>query len=215
MTDIEEKFSLSEVIPDTLRQFMGWCPNSRVFGEKRCLDGTRYPVPVSGAKAKPPSARLHGKSGDEMYRHTQASIVFITALLVGFLGTLLEILTYGHPGIQAITVLAFLAITSILLTSTTLTVIVTGTLMKVYFGPLPIRIRTIPLSEIISARVEEDARHTIKKAVWYLAPGGEFPIRKGIVVEQRCGKTFWIGTDEPELLIKAISSAQEGSDVHT
>jgi hypothetical protein len=97
----------------------------------------------------------------------------------------------------------------LLLTSTTLTVIIVDNRIELFLGPLPLRKRTIPLSEIMSVRVENDARHTVRKAVWYLLPGAKLTTGEGLVIEQQGGRLFWIGSDEPEFLMKAIHSAME------
>ena len=201
-------------ISEVIRERLGWCPNAGSFNGKGYQDTTDYPLPVISPPERPPSANLMKNRDNERYHNTQFGIIFSLALVIGVSGTIFDILTHGISGMRIVSVLFLLLMTGLLLTSTTLTVIVSDRLMKVYHGPVPLRKRIIPLSEIISVRVEEDARHTIKKAVWYLSPK-RFTLEKGVVIKQSSGRTFWIGTDDPEVLVKAILSAQGGRDVHT
>jgi hypothetical protein len=144
----------------------------------------------------------------ERYRTTEVGIIFTAALIIGVLGTLFDILTHGISGFRVFSYLVLLPITSLLLTSTTLTVIVSDRQVIVYHGPLPFRKIAIPLAEIVSVRKETNDRLTFTGAVWYFSPK-KFTSEKGVVIEQEGGKTFWIGTEEPEALVKAILSAQE------
>jgi len=136
-----------------------------------------------------------------VYRHTQVGwpgIVIVGGLLI-FFGSLLP--TVGlHPILVVILVL----LTVLLVTFTTLTVEVGGGLLALRFGPGPIG-RRFPLSEIRAA-------HAVRNRWWYgwgirLTPHGWLFNVSGldaVEIELASGKTYRIGTDEPERLAAVI-----------
>jgi hypothetical protein len=192
---------------EVIRDWLGWCPQARTFNDRKHRHATGSPDLSSGYPERPPSAALMGNIHGERYRNTQVGIIFTAALIIGVLGTLFNIITHGISGFRFFSILMLLPITALLLTSTTLTVIVSDRQVKVYHGPLAFRKIAISLTEIVSARNEKNARLTINRAAWYFSPK-KFTFEKGVVIEQEGGKTFWIGTDEPDALVKAILSAQ-------
>jgi hypothetical protein len=195
-------------VSEVIRGWLGWCPNARAFSGLRHLDTIDYSLPVTDSD-KPPSPGFFGNLNTDRYRHTQIGTVLASCLVIGILGSIFDVLINGTSGLHAFNILFLFGMTGFLLTSTTLTVIIRDNHLEIFLGPLPLRKKRIPLSDIISVRVENDARHTVRKAVWYLLPGAGLAIGEGLVIEQNGGKTVWIGTDEPELLVKAIYSAIE------
>jgi uncharacterized membrane protein len=157
------------LISDGIRRYLGWCPNARAFTQHQQMDATGFPVSVTESE-KPPSTGLFGKQNAEKYRHTQVGIVLTSCLIIGILGSIFDFFTNGIFGLRIVGIPFFLFMAGLLLTSTTLTVIIVDNRIELFLGPLPLRKRTIPLSEIMSVRVENDARHTVRKANWYLLP---------------------------------------------
>jgi hypothetical protein len=200
-------------VQEVIRGWLGWCPHAELADNPAQRDTAGCPAPGADARERPPAADPMVTRSLENYHNTQVGIIFTLARVIGVIGTILDILANGITGFRSFSALILLPITALLLTSTTLTVIVSDRHVKVYHGPLAFRKTTIPLTGIVSVRVEKDARHTMNRAVWYFSPK-RFTLERGVVIEQERGKTFWIGTDEPDVLVKAILTAKRGSNVH-
>ena len=139
------------------------------------------------------------------YNHTQKgwAIIVSLAILIGIEAPLLFLLPQdAHTTILATT----LAVSLVLLLFATLTVSVDSQKILIYFGPGIIR-RTIQISHVTAVEA-------IATKWWYgfgirLTPIGwmwNVSGLRGVKLTYTNGKSFVIGTDDPEGLVQAVKS---------
>jgi len=149
------------------------------------------------------------------YKHTQIGYLMITvtlAVLILFVWTyiiaLAEIPSYNSGPNFAIT--AIMTVTLIILTSfSTLQVIIDEKYLQIKFG-YGIYQKKFLLGDIISAKILKNHWYYgwgIKRCLWqkmwiYNVSGFD-----AVEIKMKNGKTYRIGTDEPDKLERAISSA--------
>ena len=145
---------------------------------------------------------------DVSYRHTQVGYLVISTLAAGVVG-LSAALTMGNvPNLVAGVVIVLVLC---LLLFPTLTAVVRHDRLECFFGLGLIR-REIPIHEIVAVSVVRNP--WIYGWGLRLIPGGSLWNVSGLdAVELRLqnGRSFRIGTDEPDLLRNAIASALRGS----
>ena len=140
----------------------------------------------------------------EIYHHTQVGVVMLVVLAFALAGLLWAGTQEGWPaGLAGVLV----AIAACLILFTTLTVHIADGVVAVRFGPgLPRR--AIPLAEIESARAVRNSWLTgygIRRvgSGWLWNVSG----RDAVEIKLANGRTFRIGTDEPEELLRALGQA--------
>ncbi len=199
---------ISERIVEGFRRFMGWCPNAHMTRVKS------NEIPGFGFSAGNPSQKSSGPSGadgsgkprDGMYEHTQKGLLIIGSVTAAIILILVTTYLFGIVWV-AIAVLGIMII--VLAISSTLTATVTDDALRIRFGPVGLIRKSWPMAEIVSV--------TAVTNPWYygwgirVTPHGTLYNVSGYgAVEVRLfsGKSFRIGTDEPEVLRRAIEDAR-------
>lgn len=197
---------------DYIRKRIGWCPDAN-----RMTTKTRTNAPSAlGAVERlvknpgPAGSDRSGKPFEWEYEHTQRGTFIIGAVTAVILIILASMIVFGPVWITVI--VAGIMILALAIFST-LTVSVQQDALRIWFGPLRLIKKSWPMSEIASA--------TIVTNRWYYGWGIRWTPRgplynvagfKAVEVTLVSGKTFRIGTDEPEELKRAIEKAQYGGD---
>ena len=139
------------------------------------------------------------------YKHTQIGTIVLALLGTAILLGVVSIFTIGsHPIL--VTVLIVLLACAILFPS--MTVEIGNDLLTWRFGPGTIH-KTVQVTEVES--VEAVRNHWLYGWGIHLTPHGWLYNVSGLSAVQvrlKSGKRFRLGTDEPEELVRAITSAQ-------
>jgi hypothetical protein len=146
-----------------------------------------------------------GLSGGGKYEHTQRGTLIIAAVSAAIILILAISLFAGFVWVtgMVVVILAF-----VLAICSTLTVSVGGKNLRIRFGPVGLIRKEWPLSEIVSVRTVTNS--------WYYGWGIRWTPRgplynvsgfQAVEVLLVSGKTFRIGTDEPDALKAAIERA--------
>ncbi|MDP2797559.1 MAG: DUF1673 family protein [Methanoregula sp.] len=197
-------------ISEIIHKWMGWCPNAHMTKAKSGGDaGLTFRNGNPLAKSPGPSgADGSGKPREGLYDHTQRGSLIIGAVTAAIFVILATTYLFGIVWV-AVFVLGIMVV--VLAICSTLTVSVTDDTLRLRFGPVGLIKKSWPMAEIASV--------TTVINPWYYGwgirwtPHGRLYNVSGYgAVEVRLvsGKTFRIGTDEPEALKLAIEHAQYG-----
>lgn len=194
-------------IAEIIHGWLGWCPNGHMAKTGRYSDGGRG---LPSSNLLPRSAGLPGSGGpvdpwDLHYEHTQpgylligaigATALFLTGTLILFGPELVQLLVLG----SMIVVLAIMS---------RLKVSISKDMLMIRFGPVELIRQEWPLQEIVSV--------VPVKNPWYYGYGLRYtphgPLYNvsgsgAVEIHLISGKTFRIGTDEPEALCAAVLQA--------
>jgi len=196
---------ISEIIHGRL----GWCPNSYMIKAK---SGDSYGLNFRAgnllAKSHGPSgADRSGKPREWWYEHTQRASLIIGSVTAAIIILLASMYLFG---IVRVTLLVLGIMVFVLAIFSTLTVSVCDDTLRIRFGPVGLIRKSWPLAEIASV--------TAVTNPWYYGwgirwtPHGLLYNVSGfgaVEVRLNSGKTFRIGTDEPEALHHAIEQARK------
>ena len=191
-----------------IHKWTGWCPNGHIMKIKS-TDPARSAFPAGNPATKSPGpsgAEGRGIPVGRGYEHTQPG--YLLAGAVGAAGLLILglMLVLGPNLVPAIVLCVLVAV---LATMARLTVSVTPRDLRIRFGPVGLIRKQWPVAEIVSA--------TSVTNPWYYGYGLRYTPRGALYnVSGRyaveillfSGKTFRIGTDEPETLCRAIEQAR-------
>jgi hypothetical protein len=143
-----------------------------------------------------------------MYRHTQRSALALFVLCLGAvipIGFLISgMLAPMEAGLRITLLAASLAMLVSAFVFSSLTIAIRDGQLSWWFGPGVVK-KTVPLSSIISAEptttsfINGWGIHLTSRGWLYNVAG-----RDAVLVTQRDGKRFLLGTDEPESLAQAI-----------
>ncbi len=195
-------------ISDIVHGWLGWCPNANMIKAKSGGDaGLSFRAGNPLAKSPGPSgADRPGKPWEWWYEHTQRGALIIWAVTAAIIGILAMTYLFGMVWITALVlgIMIFaLAICS------TLTVSVCDDILRIRYGPLPLIRKSWPVAEIASAAAVTNS--------WYYGWGIRWTPHgwlynvsgfEAVEVRLLSGKTFRIGTDEPEALCRALEQAR-------
>jgi len=146
-----------------------------------------------------------------LYEHTQRGSLIIGAVAAAVFLILATMYFFG-PVLVTIIVLAIMLFT--LAICSTLTVSADADALRIRFGPVGVIRKSWPMSDVESV--------TAVTNPWYygwgihLTPHGTLYNVSGygaVEVRLYTGKTFRIGTDEPEVLKHAIEQAHKGAGI--
>jgi len=195
---------LSEII----HEWTGWCPNACMTKAKNSSDAENS-FPAGNILAKPPVPSGNDESGkprEGLYDHTQRGLVVMGAITAVIIIILASMYLFG---IVSVTIFVLGIMIIVLAIFSTLTVSVGEGTLRIRFGPVGLIKKSWPLAEIASV--------TTVTNPWYYGwgihwtPNGPLYNVSGFgAVEVRLlsGKTFRIGTDEPETLKLVIEQSQ-------
>ncbi|HEX3002456.1 MAG TPA: hypothetical protein VHN82_08865, partial [Methanoregula sp.] len=193
-------------VAEVIRGWLGWCPNNHMMSAG--ARDTGY-----GFSAGNPVTKSHGAPGSEgsrvpdggKYEHTQRGMLIIGAVSAAIVLILTISLFAGFVWIVGI-VIAILAF--VLAICSTLTVSVSSGILRIRFGPVGLIQKTWALADIVSVRTVTNP--------WYYGWGIRWTPHgilynvsgfRAVEVLLSSGKTFRIGTDEPDSLKEAIEHA--------
>jgi hypothetical protein len=199
---------LSETIVEGFRRFMGWCPHAHQMKAKNSGDaGLSFRADTSLTKSPGPSnAGRSGRPREGLYDHTQRGFLIIAAVMGAIILILGMMFLFGVVWVPVVVLCIMFFVLAI---CSTLTVTVGENTLRLRFGPVGLIKKSWPLTEI-------DMVTTVTNP-WYYGwgirwtPHGLLYNVSGYgAVEVRLisGKTFRIGTDEPEALKIAIEQSQ-------
>lgn len=189
-------------------EWMGWCPHANQMMAKNSEDaGFTFSDGDPLSKSPGPSrAESQGKPRGGLYDHTQRGLVIIGAITAVIIIILASMYLFG---IVWVTIFVLGIMIIVLAIFSTLTVSVGEGTLRIRFGPVGLIRKSWPLAEIASV--------TTVTNPWYYGwgihwtPNGPLYNVSGFgAVEVRLlsGKTFRIGTDEPEVLRSSIEQAR-------
>jgi hypothetical protein len=194
---------------------MGWCPGVNM-AKTKWSDDTAKDFSADNRRMESPRASGAGRQGMPYigrYEHTQRGDMIIGLFAAVILLLLAVIILEGFEWIVLI-VLGIL--TGVLLVGSTLTVTVAERGIRIRFGPVALIRKSWSLDEIESVIPVSNP--------WYYGLGIHWTPRgmlynvsgfRGVEVRLYSGKTFRIGTDEPEALCYAIGQACAGKNTYT
>lgn len=214
MTDSEEKLYLCNVIPDAVRRFMGWCPDGHVL-KARSGEGAGPNIGSANPVAKnpgPSGTDRSGKPRELRYEHTQRGFLIIGAVSAAIVLIVAMTVLFGLVWITALVICILIFALAI---CSTLTASVSDDALWIRFGPLPLIRKSWPVAEIATV--------TTVTNPWYYGwgirwtPSGPLYNVSGygaVEVTLHSGRKVRIGTDEPEVLCRAIEQARTGLKRH-
>jgi len=193
-------------VSEVIRRWLGWCPNRHTMNAKARETGQGFSAgsPVTKNPGSAGSAGS-GLSGGGKYEHTQRGTLIIGAVSAAIVLILAISLFAGFVWVSGMVVAILVFVLAI---CSTLTVSVGGESLRIRFGPVGLIQKNWPLSDIVSARVVTNS--------WYYGWGIRWTPRgplynvsgfQAVEVLLVSGKTFRIGTDEPDALKAAIEHA--------
>ncbi len=145
----------------------------------------------------------------ENYHHTQVGKVMVITFAVAFAALIWVGAREGWPaGVVGV----LLAVAACVILFTTLTVRIGDGTIEVHFG-LGLPRRTIPLDQIARARAVKNSWFTGYGVRW-AGSGWLYNVsgRDAVELEFKNGRTFRIGTDEPDELLRALRRAGTGTE---
>jgi len=184
-----------------IRKRIGWCPDSRAAVHRAQAARNSGKQPVVPA-TRPAGNDRQGSSWDRWYEHTQTGTVQILASVAA----IAVILTGGYfIGMYWFLPVAAIVLLASALVFGTLTVSVCDDALRIRFGPVGLIRKSWPARDIASVSPVQNPWYY----GWGIRPtptGTLYTIAgtQGIEVRMLDGKTFRIGTDEPEVLREAI-----------
>ena len=194
-------------IAEIVQEWLGWCPNGHMVKTGRYSDSGRA---ISTPNLLPEGAGLPGSGGpvepwDLHYDHTQPGY-----LLIGAIGATALVLTgtlilFGPELVQLLVLGIMIVVLAIM---SRLKVSVSKDMLMIRFGPVELIKKEWPLREIVSVVPVKNPwyygyglRYTPHGPLYNVSGSGAVEI---LLVS---GKTFRIGTDEPEALSAAVMQA--------
>lgn len=195
-------------ISEIIHEWMGWCPNAHMTKAKNSSDAGHTVPAGNPLKKNPGPSGTDGskKPREGLYDHTQRGLVVMGAVTAVIIIILASMYLFG---IVWVTIFVLGIMIIVLAIFSTLTVSVGEDTLRIRFGPVGLIKKGWPLAEIASV--------TTVTNPWYYGwgihwtPNGPLYNVSGFgAVEVRLlsGKTFRIGTDEPEVLRSAIEQAR-------
>jgi hypothetical protein len=193
-------------ISEIIHERMGWCPNARMTKAKNSSDAGHF-SPAGNTLTKNPGPSGTDGSGKPqgLYERTQRGSLIIGAISAA----ILLILTTSYLfGLVWVTVMVLGILILVLAICSTLTVTVTEDTLRIRFGPVGLIRKSWPLADIVSVMAVTNP--------WYYGWGIRFtphgPLYNvsgygAVEVRLISGKTFRIGTGEPDALCTAIEKA--------
>lgn len=193
-------------VSEVIRGWLGWCPNGHMMNVK--TRDTGYGVSAGSLGMK--SAGASGSEGagaphGGIYEHTQRGILIIGAVSAAILLILTISVVTGFVWIVGMVVAILVFVLAIM---SALTVSVGSDRLQIRFGPVGLVRKEWLLSEIVSASVVTNSWYYGWGIRW--TPQGPLYNVSGfhaVEVLLASGKTFRIGTDEPDALKAAIERA--------
>lgn len=195
-------------VSEAIREWLGWCPNGNTMNAKnRDGEGSVFPAGSPVVKKPGPSgADRAGIPQGGRYEHTQRGTLIIGAVSAAII---LILATMYMSGIVWVAVLVLGIMVFVLSICSTLTVSAGADILRIRFGPIGLIQKSWPIPEIASV--------TTVINPWYYGWGIHWtphgPLynvsgRHAVEILLFSGKTFRIGTDEPEALKTAIEQAR-------
>ena len=197
-------------ISEAIHGWLGWCPNAQMIRTKSGsgTDTAFGSGTISARSSGSPGSDGSGKPWSWWYEHTQQGALIIWSVLAV---TVLLLVSMFWFGIVWVTALVLGIMIFVLAIMSTLTVSVCEDSLRIRFGPLALIRKSWLLADIVSV--------TTVTNPWYygwgirITPRGVLYNISGfgaVEVTLLNGKTFRVGTDEPETLRKAIENARAG-----
>jgi hypothetical protein len=192
---------------EMVREWMGWCPNAGMAKTKRS-GTTAQDFSVEHRYMESPRASGTGRQGmayQGKYEHTQRGDMIIGLFAAVILFLLSVIILEGFEWVVLI-VLGIMC--GVLLICSDLTVTVDERELRIRFGPAGLIRKSWSLDEIESVTTVSNpwyygiGIHWTPRGVLYNVSGFQ-----GVEVRLCSGTLFRIGTDEPEVLCRAIGPA--------
>lgn len=186
-----------------VREYMGWCPHSAAFrAEQPQVPAASF---ASGSEALPGSGTAAPGGGETHYRHTQIGTIQVWASIAAIIIIALFIVYSGLDRFILVATIVFLGGAILLFGS--LTVQISKTDLRILFGPFGIINRIVPLADIRAVKVVTTPWYYGWGIRW--TPEGKLyniAGTEGVEVTLTDGIRFRIGTDEPNVLLRAITS---------
>ena len=194
---------------EVIREWMGWCPNGHSMNAKN-RDGAGSVFLAGSPVVKNPGPSGADRTGiprGGRYEHTQRGTLIIGAVSAAIILILATMYLFGIVWVSVL-VLGIMAF--VLAICSTLTVSADADILRLRFGPIGLIQKSWPIPEIASA--------TTVTNPWYYGWGIRWTPhgslynvsgRHAVEILLFSGKTFRIGTDEPEALKTAIEQARE------
>lgn len=196
-------------VSEVIRGWLGWCPNGQTMRVKAQDPGTVF---VAGTSRVPgrgiADAGITGGFSDKGYEHTQRGSVILGAVGAAIIFILVSMFIFKPV---LITVLVVVILIFVLAIMSRLTVSVTDTRLKIRFGPVGLVQKEWLLSEIIMATPVKN-QWIYGWGIRWTPHGPHYNVAGSHAVEilLLSGKKVRIGTDEPELLCRALQKACAG-----
>lgn len=197
-------------VSDVIRGWLGWCPNGHAIQAKKT--GEPGTVFLAGT-AKVPGLEGAGDNGaggpsDKLYEHTQRGTILLVGGAAAILICLGSILFFG-PALAAGLVIGILVF--VLAIMTWLTVSITDDHLKIHFGPVGFIRKEWLLSEIITATPVTN-QWVYGYGIRWTPDGPLYNVAGSHAVEilLQSGNKVRIGTDEPDVLCRALQRACMG-----
>lgn len=196
-------------VAEIIQKWTGWCPNAYRLEAKNSGDtgiGFSDTNPLSKSPGQP--GANGPKPWGKLYEHTQRGFVLVGTITVIFILLLSSLVLVGIDGIEKAAVIVLGILFVVMAICSTLTVSVSDVDLRIRFGPVGLIRKSWPLEGIVSV--------TTVKNPWYYGYGLRYtptgPLynvwgRGAVEIMQHSGKTFRIGTDEPDHLKRAIEQA--------
>jgi hypothetical protein len=190
-------------VSEVIRGWLGWCPNGHTMNATSRDPGYGF-FTGSQVMKSPGASGSEGAGGpdSDTYEHTQKGSLIICAVSAAIILILALAYIFG-PEWVALSVACILIV--VLAIMSTLTVSISDGLLRIRFGPVGLIRKSWPVSEIVMVKTVTNS--------WYygwgirVTPYG--PLYnvsgfKAVEVLLVSGKSFRIGTDEPDALKAAI-----------
>ncbi|MDO9549875.1 MAG: hypothetical protein Q7J03_02780 [Methanoregula sp.] len=193
-------------LAEIVHEWMGWCPNTQMMKVKESSDtGFSFAAGNPSAKSPGPSEGSGSRDRKTLYERTQRGTVIIwlvTAVAVSLLASMYLF------GIVWVTAVVFVIMIVVLAITSTLTVSVSDETLRLHFGPVGLIRKSWPLADIVSVTSVTNPWYT-GWGVRITSHGILYNVSGYGAVEVRLvsGKTFRIGSGEPDALCTAIGQA--------
>ncbi|GAB6286938.1 MAG: hypothetical protein STSR0009_31410 [Methanoregula sp.] len=202
-------------IVDTVKGYLGWCPDSGEFRVQKHGGAGIDPINQSIQKnsdARPPGMHDPAEPWCRRYEHTQVGRLQIYAIL-GIMIIVITVTLLIGAFIIPLVVLGLLVFA--VLCFATLTVTVHHNTIRIRFGPIGLITKEFALSDIVSVAAVQNPWHYGYGIRW--TPHGPLYNVAGKDAVEIClnaGKKVRIGTDEPEVLVREIEQARINRTQH-
>lgn len=198
---------MAVTLAETIKRHLGWCPDAHMTRAKGS-DGAGHTFRSGNPSAKSPGPSGidgSGRPGGGSYEQTQWGSVIIGSVTAAIILILGSMFLFGIVWV-AIAVLGIMIV--VLAICSTLTVSLDNDALRIRFGPVGLIRKSWPLAEIASVITVTNP--------WYYGWGIRWTPRGplynvsgygAVEVLLLSGKTFRIGTGEPDALKLAIEQA--------